>query len=358
MAKSSKKNTGTTRIAAGTTPGKVNLKLLSEHLGLSRTTISLVLNDAPLAQRLSAKTRERVLQAAQEFSYKPNYFARSLSGKRSQMIGVLAPDFGDGYDSVLLSGIERRLLDCGYIYFVSSHLWSPDVLTRSLDTLVERGAEGLLLLNTPLPGNLRIPAVAIGSVAAMEALSVVSIDNYFGMRLAVEHLVSLGHRRIAVLKGHEGSSDTEERWEGAQAAFREFDLELPPSRTRQLVRLSAEGMFGIDEGYTAAEKLLQSGSDFTALVCFNDTSACGAMNAIRDAGKRIPDDISVVGFDDVSLAKIVYPTLTTVRQPLREMGEQAAMLLIAMVEQTANEPSRAFIKPNLVVRNSTGAPRV
>lgn len=338
-----------------TTPGKVNLKLLSKHLGLSSTTISLVLNDAPLAKRLSAKTRERVLQAAAELGYKPNYFARSLSGKRSEMIGVLAPDFGDGYGSVLLSGIERQLLDRGYIYFVSSHLWSSQVLTRGLDTLIERGAEGLLLINTPLPAGITLPTVNIGSALSTESSSLISIDNQFGMKLTLEHLVSLGHRRIAVLKGQPSSADTEERWEAVQIAAQDVGVELPPHRAVQLERLGMEGLLGIDEGYIATQKLLQQGIDFTAIICFNDTSACGAMNALRDAGLRIPQDVSVIGFDDLPLAKGVYPTLTTIRQPLHEMGEQAALNLISRIENKSLAPIRVCVKPNLVVRNSTGA---
>lgn len=339
------------------TASKVDLKLLAQHLGLSQTTVSLVLNDAPHAQRLAPQTRERVRQAAEELGYKPNYFARSLSGKRSKMVGVLAPDFGEGYDSVVLGGIESELLSGGYMYFVSSHLWSHDVLKRSLDALVERGAEGLLLLNTPLPGPVGLPAVSIGSPVDDPSMTLVSIDNYHGMHCAFEYLTGLGHRHIAVLKGHEGSSDTEERWHGAIKAAAACGVTLDKRLTVQLERANLLGTGGIEEGYVATETLLARNVPFSALICFNDMSACGAMNALRDAGLGIPEDVSVVGFDDIPVAKIVYPTLTTIRQPLREMGEQAARSLIRRMEEKDARPANICMKPELVVRNSTSAPQ-
>ena len=336
---------------------RVDLKQLAKHLGLSSTTISLVLNDAPLAQRISVETRERVLAAAKKYSYRPNYFARSLSGKRSRMIGVLAPDFGDGYDSLLLTGIEHRMLNDGYMYFVSSHLWSPDVLRRSLDALVERGAEGLLLVNTTLPTEIGLPTVGIGSMSTVANTALISIDNAYGMHLAFQHLAELGHTRIALLKGHEHSSDTEKRWQGGLDAAAAFGIDLPTELTVQLERLSAEGILGIDDGYVATTKLLERGVPFTALVCFNDMSACGAIRAIRDAGLRVPEDRSVVGFDDIAIARVVHPTLTTVRQPLRDMGDQAAETLIRAIEQKTSQLD-VCMRPELVVRQSTTRPSV
>jgi len=340
--------------ATGERP-RVNLKQLSEYLGLSRTTISLVLNDAPLAQRISAETKQRVLEAAEKLGYRPNYFARSLSGRRSRMIGVIAPDFGHGYDAMILSGIEHRLLGSEYMYFVSSHLWSAEVLRRSLDALIERGAEGLLLVNTTLPSEIRLPAVAIGSTSSVTGTPLISIDNTHGMQLAIKHLVELGHKHIAVLKGHEYSSDTESRWDAAMGTAARLGVPIAPELTVQLERIGAEGMLAIDEGYIAARKLLRKRLPFTGLVCFNDMSACGAIHAIRDAGLRVPEDISVVGFDDIPIAKIVYPPLTTIRQPLREMGEKAAETLLRCIEEKTSSPGMCM-QPDLVVRRSTEKP--
>lgn len=339
------------------TPRKVNLQALAEHLGLSRSTISLVLNQAPLAQRLSAQTRERVLQAAQELGYQPNYFARSLSGKRSKVIGVLAPDFGDGYDSMLLSGIERKLLSAGYVYFVSSHLWSQVYLRRSLDMLLERGAEGFILVNTRAPRDLGVPTIGIGPVSKNHNVSSIRIDNQHGMRLAVQHLVELGHTHIAFLKGHEGSSDTEERLQGFRAACQSLGMRWRPTLSVQLDRIGAEGIFGVEEGHVAMRKLLRTGKRFTAVVCFNDMSACGAVRALREAGLEVPTEVSVVGFDDLSLAQLVQPALTTIRQPLRAMGEQAATRLLEAIETGQPPLQDVCLTPELIVRGSTGKAR-
>lgn len=335
--------------------GKANLKWLSEHLGLSRTTISLVLNDAPLAKRLSAETRERVIRAAENFGYRPNYFARSLTSKRSFLIGILAPDFGDGYDAAVLSGIESRLRDSEYVYFVASHLWSPSLLGRSVDTLLDRGAEGLLLVNTVLPRSVSVPTVTIGSNAPAGDASVVQIDNAHGVHLAVEHLAKLGHRKIAFFKGHRGSADTEERWRGVQRSCQEFGMEVDPSLTVELERMGEAGVHGIDEGHAAARKLLERRTKFTALLAFNDMSAIGAMNAFRDAGLSVPADVSIVGFDDLNVSAVVYPPLTTVRQPLREMGERAADKILRHIGQAGEPTENISLEPGFIVRASTAA---
>lgn len=333
---------------------KVNLKQLSEHLGLSKATVSLVLNKAPLAERLSPHTRQRVEEAARELGYQPNFFARSLTGKGSQMVGILAPDFGDGYDSVLLSGMEHTLLRSNYVYFVSSHLWSPKTLTRSIDVLLERGAEGVILINTPYQQPLPVPAISIGSTTRTEAVSCIRIDNHHGLRLTVEHLAALGHTRIAFLKGHRGSADTEERWRAARAAMKRAGLAFEPALSVQLERLGDEGIFGIEEGQVATRKLLAAGQRFTALVAFNDMAACGAMRTLQAAGIHVPGQVSVVGFDDLTVARIVQPALTTVQQPLRRMGEQAADMLIERIANKTLAATEVCVEPELITRQSTG----
>lgn len=336
---------------------RVNLKLLSEHLGLSKATISLVLNKAPLAERLSPVTRQRVEEAARRLGYQPNYFARSLSGKRSQMLGVLAPDFGEGYDSMLLSGMEQTLLNSGYVYFVSSHLWSRKTLDRSIAVLLERGAEGLIFINTPQPAALPVPTVCIGAGKPRSETRRVRIDNARGMELSLVHLAQLGHRRIALLKGHRGSSDTEERATAARRVMKDLGLELDPKLVVQLERLGNEGIQGVEEGQIATGKLLAQASDFTALVAFNDMAACGAMHTLQAAGRHVPEDVSIIGFDDLTVARVVQPALTTIRQPLRQMGEQAALLLMEAIAKKSTGEPELCIEPELIVRGSTAPPR-
>ncbi len=335
----------------------VSLKFLAEYLGLSRATISVVLNDAPVARGISPKTRERVLRAAEKFNYHPNFFARVLNKKRSFLIGVISPDLAEGYDSALLAGIQSQLLASGFLYFVASHQWRHDLMDRLPDMLIERGAEGIIFINTRLSKRLAVPAVNIGGRKTLAGVTNIVVDNDFGVKLGLEHLVELGHRRIAFFKGHAGSIDTEERWQAIVNHAGRLGIRVEPSLTVQLERLSGTAVSAIEEGYRAAQKLLSTSKDFTALFAFNDMSALGAVNAVRDAGLSMPQDISLVGFDDVTAASTAYPPLTTIRQPLREMGEIATTRLLARIKDENLPAEKVVVKPELVVRASTGPAR-
>ena len=347
-----KKNAGTL-VPPQVSPSKpVSLRDLAAYLRLSRTTVSLVLNNSPVAQALTPATRERVLKAAADLHYKANYFARMLNNKRSQMVGILSPDFGEGYDASILTAIERVLIDRNYLYFVSSHHWDKALIQQRLQVFAERGAEGVILINTPAPAGSVLPLVSIGGLECNFPLTRIMVDNAYGIRLALEHLHALGHQQIAFLKGHTQSSDTESRWSGCVEAARGLGLRIDAENVVQLKRIE-DGLNPIHEGYVAGKQLLKTSQRFTALMAFNDLSAIGAINAFRDSGKRIPEDISVVGFDDIQAATIVQPTLTTIRQPLTRMGVLAATEVLALIEKARMEPRRIFIKPELVIRQST-----
>jgi LacI family transcriptional regulator len=334
---------------------RITLRKLAEHLGLSRTTISMILNDVPEAIRFPEKTRQRVVESAKRLGYRPNYFARSLGRKRTYLIGVIAPDFGNGFEAAVLSGFERRLLNTGYTSFISTHLWSPSLLQRHVETLCDRGAEGLLLINSTPNESPGIPAVTICTDRSPIWSTRVSIDNAFGIGTAINHLVSLGHREIALIKGPEGSGDTEERWKAVLATCKRLGVRVDPRLTVQLERLDPHGTRHAEEGRIAAEDLLRRGKRFTALVAFNDISALGAMNALREAGRKVPEDVSVIGFDDIEFASLAFPALTTIRQPMHEMGATAAELLL---RKLANDESvqNMRVRPELIVRASTCPP--
>ena len=333
---------------------RITLRKLAEHLDLSRTTISMILNDVPEATRFPDETRQRVLESAKKLGYRPNYFARSLAKKHTFLIGVVAPDFGNGFEAAVLSGFERRLLNTGYTSLVATHLWSPELLHRHIHTLCDRGVEGLLLINSTPNESPGIPAVTICTDRCPIWSTRISIDNAFGIRKALDHLASLGHRDIAFMKGPEGSGDTRERWNAVLATCKRLGVGVDPRLTVQLKRFESGGR-QTEEGRIAAEDLLRRNRSFTALVAFNDLSALGATTALREAGHRVPEDISVVGFDDIEFASIVSPALTTVRQPLNEMGAMAAELLF---RKFANDESVESVRmcPDLVVRSSTCAP--
>jgi DNA-binding LacI/PurR family transcriptional regulator len=330
------------------------LRELAAYLGLSRTTVSLVLNDSPVAQGLTPETRERVLKAAAELNYKANYFARMLNNKRSHMVGILSPELNSGYDSEIFNGIERLLIERDYLYFVSSHHWDRDRIRQRLEVFAERGAEGVILVNTPVPAASVLPLVSIGGLECDLPMTHITVDNAHGIRLAIEHLHALGHREIAFLKGHTGSSDAESRWDACVAAMRGLGLRIHEKNIVQLERID-DGLSPIREGYIAGSQLLKASQRFTAVLAFNDMSAIGAINAFRDAGKRIPEEISVVGFDDVPAATIVHPSLTTIHQPLIQMGRLAATEILASIENAELKPRRILIKPELVIRQSSAA---
>jgi LacI family transcriptional regulator len=325
---------------------------MATYLGLSRTTVSLVLNNSPVAQALTAETRERVRKAAVDLNYRPNYFARMLNNKRSHMVGILSPDLTEGYDSQVLSGIEQRLIERDYYYFISSHHWNQDRIRQRLEVFAERGAEGIILINTSAKRVPDLPIVSIGSIENPFPLTRIALNNALGIRLAFQHLHVLGHRKIALIKGHAGSSDTDSRWAACMETARDLDLRIHKEHVVQLVRLD-NSMNPIREGYIAAQQLLQAKRPFTALLAFNDMSAIGAINAFREAGKQVPEEISVVGFDDVQAATIVHPALTTIRQPLTQMGMLAASEILASIENPELEPRHILIDPELVIRQST-----
>jgi LacI family transcriptional regulator len=331
---------------------RITLRELAEHLGLSRTTISMILNDVPEATRFPEETRQRVVEFARRLGYRPNYFARSLGRKRTYLIGVIAPDFGNGYEAAILSGFQRCLSSTGYTSFISTHLWSPSLLQRDVETLCDRGAEGLLLINSTPNESPGIPVVTICTDRSPIWSTRVSIDNAFGIGKAINHLVGLGHREIAFIKGPEWSGDTEERWKAVLATCKTFGLPVDPRLTVQLERLEPAGTRHAEEGRIAARELLRRGKPFTALVAFNDVSALGAMAALREGGYKVPEDVSIMGFDDIEFASIAYPPLTTIRQPLHEMGASAAELLL---RKLANDEKvrNLRVRPELIVRSST-----
>jgi LacI family transcriptional regulator len=299
------------------------------------------------------------LQAAKKLQYRPNFFARSLSLKRGFMVGVLVPEISEGYAASVMRGIEDELLSEGYFYFVASHRGKPDLIQEYPRMLVDRAVEGIILLNTPVVQTLPVPVVAIAGHHRMAGVTNIAVDNKKATFAALQHLVTLGHRHIAFFKGHRGSSDTEYRWKGVLQAAAKLGIEVRPELTIQLQReVESPGPSVPEEGYVTAQDLLATRERFTALFAFNDISAIGAVRAFRDAGLRVPEDVSVVGFDDIQAAAYLTPRLTTVRQPLRQMGEMAAkQLLMRIANANGKVPKLISMTPELVVRESTARPR-
>ncbi|MBZ5703469.1 MAG: LacI family transcriptional regulator [Acidobacteriia bacterium] len=336
----------------------VSLRALAEHLELSPATVSVVINDSPAAKAIPQKTKDRIFAAARRFQYRPNFLARSLSLKRGFTIGVLVPEISEGYAALTMSGIEDHLLREGYFYFVASHRGKPDLIHEYPQMLIERAVEGLILVNTPVTRPFSVPAVAVSGHQKVKGVTNIVLNNARATRLALEHLARLGHKHIAFFKGHPGSADTDARWNGVLRAAAELGIEVRADITLQLQSHAPHPEPSVpEEGYAYAQRLLASKKRFTALFAFNDISAIGAIRAFRDAGLRVPEDVSVVGFDDIQAAAYLIPRLTTVRQPLRQMGELAAMHLLQRISTGHPLPDEIAAEPELIVRESTFAPR-
>ena len=333
----------------------ISLKELAEHLGLSPATVSLVINGSPGAKSIPASTQERVREAARKLNYRPNLMARSLRQKRSFTIGVLVPEVSEGYAALVLSGIEDHLLQEGYFYFVVSHRHRADLIEEYPSLLQQRAVEGIIAVDTALAAPSELPAVAISGHREVRGVTNIILDHNLAAHLALEHLQKCGHTEIAMIQGQHFSSDTEVRWRALHAVARQLGIEIAEKLTVQLDGDSPSP----EVGYGVTRKLLKRGAPFTALFAFNDISAIGAIRALREAGKRVPEDVSVVGFDDIPSAAYQNPGLTTVRQPLRQMGVIAAETLLARVNspRPADYPKEIVVRPELIVRSSTAMAR-
>lgn len=331
---------------------QVSLRTLAEHLDLSPATISLVINRAPGARGIPKATQDRVLAAAQRFHYRANSIARSLRARRTFTIGVLVPEISEGYAALVMSGIEDHLLQSGYLYFVASHRHRADLIDEYPRLLLDRSVEGLIAVDTPCNHRMPVPVVAVSGHGTTPGVTNLVLDHSQAVRLALEHLVQLGHTRIAFIKGQAFSSDTNTRWDAIARTARNLDVPVDPALTAQL-----EGDVASPElGYAVTRQLLARRRSFTALFAFNDISAIGAMRAVRESGRRIPEDVSIVGFDDIQSAAFQQPGLTTVRQPLRRMGELAAEIVVRRIADPRKSihAKQVRVEPELIVRGSTG----
>jgi DNA-binding LacI/PurR family transcriptional regulator len=302
------------------------------------------------------------MDAAERLNYRPNYFARSLRQSRSMSVGVLAPDLSEGYFTRVMSGVVHELTSAHYFYFTACHDWNKDLIEQYPRMLVERAVDGFLLLNTPAEGiQVPVPVVAISAHSPAPNVTNIVLDHHSAVEQALKHLYDLGHRRMAFMRGPRAIPDSEYRWEAIQEVAREMGLKIDPAN---VIRIDAEGWsmktgyhpMTPEIGYRPMKALLEKHRAFTAVFCFNDIAALGAIRALKDAGCSVPEDVSVVGFDDIQSAAYSTPSLTTVRQPLTEMGMRGAQILLDRIANRDKEyPAEITMEPALVVRESTAA---
>ncbi len=335
----------------------LSLKQLADHVGLAPATVSLILNGTA-SVGIAPATRDRVLEAARKLNYRPNFYARALRTGKTFTIGVLVPEVSEGYNVSVLSGIEEYLLKEGYFYFVASHHLQQKFVEDYVGVFQDRGVDGLIVACAPWNLSVPIPVVTISSQHEVRDATSIVLDHQHAVELALKHLLELGHSKIAYIRGTDAVPDASIRWNTIMAVSRELGLTINPKLVMQIEDTSPSGLH---LGYAVTQRLLDSGEKFTALFAFNDVSAMGAIRAMNECCLRVPEDVSVVGFDDIASAAFQTRGLTTVRQPLREMGRLAAETLLQRISGKFNAenpaPEEIVVKPELIVRETTRALR-
>lgn len=327
---------------------KATLKDVARLAGVSTVTVSNVLNRR---DNVSAQTRERVLEAVEKTGYRANLAARGLAGGRTNTVGILVPELGSQYIGEIVRGLGDEIRRAGLEILISTA--SSDAIERSQVDMLHAICDGLILV---LPHSEKVdlgaaatefPVVLIDPRGTLSRWPTVDVDNYRGGRQATEYLLELGHRRIAFLSGRYEAS--RQRQKGYEEALMSFQIELDSG-------LVVDGDFSRPGGFAAATQILQLPQPPTAIFAANDVCAAGAMEAIKERGLRVPADISVVGYDDVPLAAQIFPPLTTIRQPLLQMGEAAARMMLGKLKGVEPPSNRITLTTELVERASAAAP--
>lgn len=327
----------------------VTFTALTKHVGWTPGAVSaLACRSAP------EHSKRRIFAAAHELEYKPNYLARTLRVGRSSTIGVIAAEVGDPYGQLIISGIERYLRANGFFYLTAVHRHHKELLESYSRLLLERGVEGFITVDTPIVREPALPTVAVAGHRPFPGVTNIALDHQAAAFSALRHLLENGHREFAFMKGPAISSDTENRWQSIVEASRELGIRIHPDLVVELNEPQACAARAPEYAYPFAKELLSRNRGFTALFAFNDNSAIAAISAFQDAGLRVPEDVSVIGFDDIPLASYSNPTLTTVRQPLQKMGELAARTLLDRIENRSEYVAEIAIATELIVRKSTG----
>lgn len=327
----------------------VSLKQVAAALGLNPATVSVVLNDVP-GRSIPQATRDRIKATAREMNYQPSLLARSLRNRRSLTIGILVPELGDGYHTQVMSGIGDQLIKAGYFYFTAHHRHKQSLVDEYTRMFIGRGAQGIIAIDTLLEHPIPVPSVAVAGHRHIKGVTNVSLDHMRAAELALTHLYSLGHRNIAFMHGQTFSSDSDERWKGLVAVANRLGLQIRPELVVSLDR----DMTSPELGYPVVQQLFATKQPFTAIVAFNDISAIGAIRALQDLNLSIPGDVSIIGFDNIKAAAFTLPRLTTISQPLAEIGRIATQTLLNRIHGTANSPDYITVEPELVIRESTG----
>jgi LacI family transcriptional regulator len=334
------------KAAEGSAP-KVTLDMVAAAAGVSSATVSRILNGTAM---VSGDKRAAVDEAIARLGFVPNPVARGLAGGRTLSIGVVTQAIDSPFYGGALRGIEDTLTQAGYSPLFVSGQWSATHEARCIDTLRSRRVDGIIVLTGRLSDAalattaLELPVVVTGRTLEAPGLVALDFDNFEGARLATHHLLSLGHRRIAFISGDLKHPDGKERLRGYRSALEAAGLRYEPA-------LVMPGNFTEASGLAAVERLIDSREPYTAIFAANDQMASGAALGLYRRRLRVPDDVSLVGFDDLATSVYAIPPLTTVHHPVHELGQLAAQ---AMLQLLAGErPVLAMPTPRLMVRESS-----
>lgn len=330
--------------------GKVTIFDVAEASGVSYGTVSRVINNDP---HVRATTRARVMDAIQRLGYVINRQAQNLARGQTHVIGVLVPELGNGYIGEIMRGIDGELDQAGYDLMLFTTHRRAAKEANYVASLVQGAVEGLLLVLPRNPADYlgvlssrKFPHVLIDHQGVDTHSPAVGATNWQGGFVATEYLVSLGHQRIGFITGSMDLGCSQDRLEGYKAALRAHHLPIHTD-------LIYEGDFFQSSGLAAANALLDLPEPPSAIFASNDMMAMGAMDAIRHRGLRIPDDVSIVGFDNIPQSAMVFPQLTTIQQPLEQMGRVATQMLLDTLKDPAEPHTRIELPTELIVRNST-----
>ena len=345
--------------------GASTIRDVARESGYSASTVSIVLNNAPLARYIPAETKERIQTAARRLGYRPNPLARSLRSQRSNIVGVMVFDITDPFCTPILRGLENALYQASYLSLLADAHNESHRFERYLEMLMDRRVEGLIVIANWLVTDIKVladlterqvPTVIAGRAFEIDGVSTVSVDNEGGAALALEHLYRLGHRDIAFLRGPKTLASSGQRWKGIRSYAHSVGLRLDAKCVAELPE-SLDPNSSFEAGAQLTTELLRQGKTFTALMAYDDVTALGALRALKNKGLRVPEDCSVIGFDDVAQASLSAPSLTTVRQPMEAMGSiSVGMMLDAITSVNQKRDIHVVqrkIPAELVVREST-----
>ena len=333
---------------------KATIKDIAQATGLSPATVSLVLNNRP--SRISEATRERVLAAAAELGYRSNSAAVSLRTGRSYSLGLIVPDIRNDYYSTYAKGMEDTCQKMGWSLILCSTNGNPERERQYIETLQAKSIDGIGIVTTPptraqsfeanrdLILRMHIPLVQMDLTCYKKPVNAVVCDHEKGGYMAVRHLISLGHRKIAFITGPSSLEGSASRLKGCIRAFRDYGIPWDDKILYMGDYTYSAGLDGID---------YLTDRDFTAVFAFNDLMAYGVYNGLAKYNLSVPEDVSVIGYDDHFFSGIMNVPLTTIRQPIYEMGKEAARILIYKTKHPDTEPIITQFDLKLIVRKST-----